>query len=403
MEGAPQPIVIKRIVAGHGHHGGGWKVAFADFATAMMAFFLLMWLMGSTSAEQKGGISQYFKNPSVAQGVSPSPSPTAVQGPGGPSSSMIELGGSTEQYKNPAPAKVEDDDPTKKAAEADEDKPDGYQREQQAEQAKLVKQAEHAENQRLESLKDSVAKAIDEEGALKPFKDQILMDMTSEGLRIQIVDKENRSMFDLGAATLKDYSLSVLLELAKVIQKAPNRVSISGHTDYSRYVRQNYGNWELSTDRANAARRALIAGGLPEQKIGRVVGLASTALLDPTNPQNPINRRISIIIMNARTEQAIKQESASLFSVEDHDGAISNAPSPAVADNLSATTAPPAPSAPAPKLTTAPAVTKPTATAASGTPASTGAPINSTPIKVNSSAPVISGVKPVIAAPVVSR
>ena len=304
MEDAPQPIVIKRIAAGHGHHGGGWKVAFADFAMAMMAFFLLMWLMGSTSAEQKGGISQYFKNPSVAQGVSPSPSPSAVQGPGGPSSSMINLGGSTEQYKNPAPADAkEDEDPTKKAAE----------------DAKAAAVAiERAETERLETLKEDLTQAINEEGTLKPFKDQIMMDLTPEGLRIQIVDRDNRSMFDLGGATLKDYSLAVLLELAKAIRKVPNRVSISGHTDQSKFVRQNYGNWELSTDRANAARRALIVGGLPEEKIGRVVGLASTVLLDNTQADNPINRRISIVVMNARTELAIQQESASLFSVQDN-------------------------------------------------------------------------------------
>jgi chemotaxis protein MotB len=338
MEDAPQPIVIKRIVAGHGHHGGGWKVAFADFATAMMAFFLLMWLMGSTSAEQKGGISQYFKNPSVAQGVSPSPSPSAVQGPGGASSAMIDLGGSTEQYKNPASAAgKEDDDPTKKANATDDDG---------------TAAAEKVETARLETLKEDLNKAIDEEGSLKPFKDQIMMDLTPEGLRIQIVDKESRSMFDVGGATLKDYSLMVLLELAKAIQKVPNRVSISGHTDQSKYYRQNYGNWELSTDRANSARRALIAGGLPEEKIGRVVGLASTALLDPVKPDNPINRRISIIVMNARTEQAIQQESASLFSVQD-----SNEPaaSGAVLVTPTATAAPaPAAAAVAPNSSTEP-------------------------------------------------
>lgn len=311
MDDAPQPIIIKRIVAGHGGHGGGWKVAFADFATAMMAFFLLMWLMGSTSAEQKGGISQYFKNPSVAQGVSPSPSPSAVQGQGGPSSSLIDLGGSTERFKNPAPVEgKEDADPAKKAAVPDEAAAAG------TEQAAV----EQAETERLENLKEELTKAIDEEGSLKPFKDQIMMDLTPEGLRIQIVDKESRSMFDLGGATLKDYSLSVLLELAKAIKKVPNRVSISGHTDRSKYVRQNYSNWELSTDRANAARRALIVGGLPEEKIGRVVGLASTVLLDPNTADNPINRRISIVVMNARTEQAIQQEGSALFSVQDNAG-----------------------------------------------------------------------------------
>lgn len=320
MDEAPQPIVVKRITIAAGGHGGGWKVAFADFATAMMAFFLLMWLMGGTSAEQKGGISEYFKNPSAVQGASPTPSPTAVQGQGGPSSSVIKLGGSTELYKNPAPANgKEDPDPTKKATAAGDGMSAGQSSSESDKEAlaKLaLEQAEKAETARLENLEADIKKAIDEEGSLKPFKDQILMDQTTEGLRIQIIDKENRSMFDIGSASLKDYSMSVLLELSKAIQKVPNRISISGHTDTKRYYRQNYGNWELSTDRANAARRALIAGGLPEEKIGRVVGLASTALLDPTKENNPINRRISIIVMNARTEQAIKQESNSLLSVQ---------------------------------------------------------------------------------------
>ena len=182
------------------------------------------------------------------------------------------------------------------------------------------------------------------------------MDLTAEGLRIQIVDKESRSMFDLGGATLKDYSLAVLLELAKAIKKVPNRVSISGHTDQSKYFRQNYGNWELSTDRANAARRALIAGSLPEEKIGRVVGLGSTALLDPVKTDNPINRRISIVVMNARTEQAIKQESASLFSVQSNDGTTTGLSTGAAPSSGSSTVAPANSAAPTPaSVTSSPA------------------------------------------------
>ncbi len=329
-EDAPAPIIVKKVSGGgHAHHGGSWKVAFADFATAMMAFFLLMWLMGSTSADQRGGVAQYFKNPSVAQGASPAPSPTAVQGPGGASSELIDLGGATERYKNPAPAEGEEDpDPTKKAIE------------KKIEEER--KAAELAETEKLEGLKTHLDEAIDQTESLKPFKDQIMMDMTNEGLRIQIVDRENRSMFDLGGATLKDYSLAVLLELAKAIDKVPNHVSISGHTDRAKYARQNYGNWELSTDRANAARRALIAGSLPEDKIGRVVGLASTALLDNDNPQNPINRRITIVVMNKRTEEAIRQESASLFSVQ-HDQKGAGADQAAATDAAAApVTAPPA-------------------------------------------------------------
>ena len=309
---SPQPIVIKRIAAAHAHHGGSWKVAFADFATAMMAFFLMMWLMGGTTAEQKGGISQYFKNPSAVQGASPTPSPTAVQGPGGPSSSLIKLGGSTELYKNPAPARgKESDDPSKKAIEADPVKAAAAA----AKKAEEEKE-ETEDSERLSSLEGNLRGIIDGESTLKPFKDQILIDKTVEGLRIQIMDKENHSMFDIGSATLKDYSMAVLLELAKAIAKVPNRISITGHTDAGKYMRQNYSNWELSADRANAARRALIAGGLPEDKIGRVVGLASTAMIDTSRPDEPSNRRISIIVMNKRTEQAIRQESESLLSVQ---------------------------------------------------------------------------------------
>jgi chemotaxis protein MotB len=251
----------------------------------------------------------------VAQGTSPTPSPTAVQGQGGPSSSLIDLGGSTERFKNPAQTDKQENDPTKKASNSSSE----------AEATGAAAAAEKADTARLENLKDELQKAIDQEETLKPFKDQIMMDLTPEGLRIQIVDRENRSMFDLGGATLKDYSLAVLLELAKAISKVPNRVSISGHTDQSKYLRQNYGNWELSADRANAARRALIAGGLPEEKIGRVVGLSSTALLDSSRAENPINRRISIVVMNARTEEAIQQESASLFSVQHNESSAAMA------------------------------------------------------------------------------
>ena len=308
MSDSPQPIVIKRIAAAHAHHGGSWKVAFADFATAMMAFFLMMWLMGGTTAEQKGGISEYFNNPSAVPGASPMPSPTAVQGPGGPSSSLIKLGGSTELYKNPAPAIGEKStDPTKQAIEMN---PVKAAKQAAAEKDILV------DSERLDTLAQDLHHAIDDEGKLKPFKDQILIDKTIEGLRIQIIDKENHSMFDIGSATLKDYSLAILLELAKAIAKVPNRISISGHTDSGKYLRENYSNWELSTDRANAARRALIAGGLPAKKIGRVVGLADTAMLNDAQPDDPSNRRISIIVMNKRTEDAIKQESESLLGVQ---------------------------------------------------------------------------------------
>ncbi len=295
------PIIIKRVKKhGHGHHGGSWKVAFADFATAMMAFFLLMWLMGSTSEEQKGAISEYFNNPSAVPGSSTVPSPTSIQGPGGASTSMIQLGGGMELHKTAAA--TEEAHPTDIASTSEE----------------ALRMAElQADAERLEGLMGQLRDAIDTRETLAKFKDQILLDVTPEGVRIQIVDHERRSMFPLGSATLEAFSARILRELAGIVNGVPNRLSVSGHTDIRPYVKLNYSNWELSADRANAARRALVSGGLPPDKIGRVVGLASSVLLDAQAPDSPINRRISIIVMNKRTEDAIYQENGALFSVQD--------------------------------------------------------------------------------------
>jgi chemotaxis protein MotB len=298
------PIIIKRVKkGGHGHHGGSWKVAFADFATAMMAFFLLMWLMGATTEKQKGAISEYFRNPSAIAGSSTLPSPTSIQGPGGASTSMIQLGGGMELHK--APSTPAEETPPSPGAQVDVTP-------EQAAQA-----AEQADAERLEGLLGQLRDAIDQRETLAQFKDQILLDVTPEGVRIQIVDHERRSMFPLGSATLESYSAKILGELAGIVNGVPNRISISGHTDVRPYVRINYSNWELSADRANAARRALVAGGLPANKIGRVVGLASSVPLDAHAPDSPLNRRISIIVMNKRAEDAISQENGALFSVQD--------------------------------------------------------------------------------------
>lgn len=304
-------IIIKRVKkGGHAHHGGSWKVAFADFATAMMAFFLLMWLMEATTEEQKGAISEYFNNPSNVQGSSPVPSPTPLQGPGGASTSMIKLGGGMELHHDPAPpAEAAPPTPgTQTAVSPDDD---------EVQEQKL-------DNERLAGLLGALKTAIDERESLAQFKNQILLDVTAEGVRIQIIDHERRSMFPLGSAKLEDFSRNILTELASIVSSVPNRISISGHTDIKPYVAVNYSNWELSADRANAARRALIAGGLSAEKIGRVVGLASSVLLDPAAPGNPVNRRISIVVMNKRTETAITQENGSLLMVLESDKAAAS-------------------------------------------------------------------------------
>lgn len=310
-----RPIIIKRVRKSiHGHHGGSWKVAFADFATAMMAFFLLMWLMGSTTEEQKGAISEYFSNPSAVAGTSTVPSPTAIQGPGGASTSMIRLGGGMELHRSDA---ASDNAPAVDGSTIS------------AEDAE--KAAEALDKERLDGLLRQLREAIDQRESLAKFKNQILLDVTPEGVRIQIIDHERRSMFPLGSHTLEPFADAILRELATIIGAVPNRISISGHTDSRPYGRPNYGNWELSADRANAARRALLNGGLTDQKIGRVIGLASSVLLDVNSPDSPINRRISIVVMNKRTEDAIAHENGTLLSVQDGDktpGAVGDTPVP---------------------------------------------------------------------------
>jgi chemotaxis protein MotB len=178
-------------------------------------------------------------------------------------------------------------------------------------------QDEKLDNERLAGLLNELKKAIDERESLAKYKDQILLDVTPEGVRIQIIDHERRSMFPLGSARLEDFSSDILKELAHIVGGVPNRISISGHTDMKPYVAVNYTNWELSADRANAARRALLAGGLAPEKIGRVVGLASSVLLDPSAPESPVNRRISIVVMNKRTEAAINAENGNLLMVQE--------------------------------------------------------------------------------------
>ena len=278
-----QPIIVKRVkkVAG-GHHGGAWKIAFADFATAMMAFFLVMWLMSVATPEQKKLISGYFKDPI---GFSESASPY-----------VIDLGGSP----TPAPDRTlnqQEQDAADAAEEADADV--------DLEQAESI--AEEVERERLELLLQELQNKVDENPQLQRFKDQILFEITQDGLRIQIMDAENRPMFASGSASLQPYFEDILLALTDTIAAVPNKISVSGHTDAQPFVgRGGYGNWELSADRANAARRVLIAGGYSETQVARVVGYASSALFDREDPLNPVNRRIDIVVLTKKAQRAIE-------------------------------------------------------------------------------------------------
>ncbi|WP_297458318.1 flagellar motor protein MotB [Ferrovum sp.] len=290
-----RPIVVKRIkkVSGGGHHGGAWKIAYADFVTAMMAFFLLMWLLGSTTKGDLQGIEDYFKTPLKI---------ALAGGSGSGDSSSIIPGGGKDLTRSEGQVK-RGELPTKKKTSSPKTTDADFKRKGQAEE--LAK---------LKELKTRIEDAIAHNPNLEKFKDQILLDLTSEGLRIQIVDRQNRPMFRVGSAQLESYTRDILREIGKSLNDVPNFISLSGHTDARAYsvdqkgAKGGYNNWDLSADRANASRRELIAGGMNPDKVLRVVGLASAVLLNKADPNDPTNRRISIIVMNKRAEETARHD-----------------------------------------------------------------------------------------------
>lgn len=268
-----QPIIIKRKkVVAAGHHGGSWKVAFADFATAMMAFFLVLWLTATASPEQIKAVEGYFRDP-VGFTEGGSPNPVDLEG----SASVVN---ETSADLEPNQIEISDD--------------------------VVDTLSDTLEQRRMEELFQELKQRIEENETLQEFKDQLLIDITDEGLRIQIVDRSGRPMFDSGKAELKYYSQEILFELAKTLGSVDNKLSLTGHTDATPFGgRPGYTNWELSADRANTARRALVAGGVRAQQIARVVGLSDSVLFNKKEPNAPVNRRISIIVLNKKTQDSI--------------------------------------------------------------------------------------------------
>ena len=273
-----QPIIIKRVKkGGHAAHGGAWKIAYADFVTAMMAFFLLMWLLGSTSEGDKKGIADYFQSPLKVAMLGGSGS--------GESSSIIKGGG---------------EDITRDVGQVKRADKDEQRRKLQALKAEQVR----AEADRLRDLKARVEAKIDATATLAALKSQIRIDMTRDGLRIQIVDENNRPMFESGSAVVQPHMRTLLREIGAVLAEVPNRITLEGHTDAAPFSgeQRGYSNWELSSDRANASRRELMAGGLPIDRMLRVQGLSDSVPFDDKDPRAPTNRRISIIVMNRDAE-----------------------------------------------------------------------------------------------------
>lgn len=280
-----ETIVIKKIKkGGHGHHGGAWKLAYADFVTAMMAFFLLMWLLGTTEPSVRQGIAEFFADPwrpSLAGGANTGDATSLIQGGG------QDVTQSEGQVKLTNEGKQEI-----VAAASDWDTED---------------EQERLDINHLKELKKKIDNLIETNPLLNQFKNQLKIDITSEGLRIQIIDQEKKAMFNTASAKMEPYAAQIIDQLAPVINELPNRISVSGHTDSVPYPGngQGYTNWELSADRANAARQELIRGGLKDDKIIRVVGLAASVHLNNDDPLDPVNRRISIIVMNKKAVKGV--------------------------------------------------------------------------------------------------
>jgi chemotaxis protein MotB len=276
-----QPIIIKRVKkGGHAAHGGAWKIAYADFVTAMMAFFLLMWLLGSTTEGDKKGIADYFGSPLKVALMS--------SGSGAGDSSHLIKGGGEDLTRTTGQVKRGDITAERSTINMHA----------------LKTEQIRAEIARLEELKRKVEEKIAANPKLAPLRSQIKLDMTRDGLRIQIVDDAGRAMFDSGSAVVQPHMRELLREIGAVLGEVPNRLTLEGHTDAMPFSAgdRGYSNWELSADRANSSRRELVAGGLPDDRTLRVQGLAASSPFDRNDPEAPANRRISIIVMNREAE-----------------------------------------------------------------------------------------------------
>ncbi|HRK56325.1 MAG TPA: flagellar motor protein MotB, partial [Burkholderiaceae bacterium] len=287
-EKSKSTIVIKRIKrSSHGGHSAAWKIAYADFVTAMMAFFLLMWLLGSTTQGDLKGIADYFDSPlKVAMSG----------GEGSGDATSVITGGGEDLTRSVGQVKQGDNNTKKRAPERKTD------------------ELKKSERIRMERLKARVQSAIAIDPKLSDYHEQIRIEITPDGLRIQIVDDLKRPMFALGSAALQPHMKDILHAIGGVLNDVDSKIALTGHTDSAQYVGglRGYSNWELSADRANASRRELVIGGMLGEKVVRVVGLADSTLLDATDPKNPINRRIAIMVLDKLAEERLANSGGQL-------------------------------------------------------------------------------------------
>ncbi|CAM2148977.1 flagellar motor protein MotB [Paraburkholderia tropica] len=298
-------IVVKRVAPKKGgHHGGAWKLAYADFMTAMMAFFLLMWLLSSASTVQLKGIADYFNQPLKV---------TLWGGDRSAEDSSIVKGGGRDISSQ--------DDGVTRRSDGMTARTDRSTVKHNDDEASKTQQGslERQEQVRLHDLQVKLMAAIEANPVLRQFKQQIRIDSTLQGLRIEIVDSQKRPMFATARDVVEPYMRDILQAIGKTLNDVPNRIVVQGHTDAVPYAggEKGYSNWELSADRANASRRELIAGGMDEAKVLRVLGLASTQNLNKADPLDPENRRISIIVLNKKSEEALMHDDSTTTTLSD--------------------------------------------------------------------------------------
>jgi chemotaxis protein MotB len=397
------PIVIKRVKkGGHGFHGGVWKIAYADFVTAMMAFFLLMWVLGSTTRGDLAGISAYFQNPlrvAVDGGAGSGDATRLIKGGG---ESMMHAQGqeakadsdSTQRSKSTTAAQEPDDEARKYQFDSKSKNPgstqgvqDGVGNEKGGAQgatsgasgasqggaqgagaaqgaaggAQGAAAAAAKENaQAQQQVKAEIERAVKSDGELSKIKNQLMMDITSDGLRLQIVDEKNRPMFESGGTVLADHIRRLMRIIGKVVGETNFAIKVEGHTDSKGTGSDSgRGNWELSTERANAARREMVSGGLRADQVAQVAGYADKLRVNKDDPSDPINRRISITVL-ANTAAGPKTKAPGTEALGGLSGGIMPGASPASADASGAPAAPPlaAPTQPdsAPKMAIRPEI-----------------------------------------------